>query len=187
MSFTREQLAQQIVDAGRFLYGRGWSPATSSNYSTRLSASEALLTGRQQKGSWDWTMYCHACPVPAWSRAKTVANLCPPSSQLAPEIGALRNPLVNARVLSRLTPQDFIDFEDYETAKGLQRYLDPRIPGARPIFDNDQDIGALATGAPGSTPIPIARYMIRVTALHLGCADDDALRQIEALIPLIAS
>jgi methylthioribulose-1-phosphate dehydratase len=44
MSLTREQLAQQIVDAGRFLYGRGWSPATSSNYSTRLSPTEALLT-----------------------------------------------------------------------------------------------------------------------------------------------
>jgi len=42
MSLTREQLVQPIVDAGHFLYGRGWSPATSSNYSTRLSPSEAL-------------------------------------------------------------------------------------------------------------------------------------------------
>ena len=41
---NREQLTRQIIEAGRFLYGRGWSPATSSNYSTRLSASEALLT-----------------------------------------------------------------------------------------------------------------------------------------------
>ncbi|MEE4462947.1 methylthioribulose-1-phosphate dehydratase, partial [Azotobacter chroococcum] len=37
MSLTRAQLAQQIIEAGRFLYGRGWSPATSSNYSARLS------------------------------------------------------------------------------------------------------------------------------------------------------
>lgn len=44
MSLTREHLAQEIIDAGRFLYGRGWSPATSSNYSTRLSPTEALLT-----------------------------------------------------------------------------------------------------------------------------------------------
>ena len=40
----REQLAQEIIDAGRFLYGRGWSPATSSNYSVRLSDSRLLLT-----------------------------------------------------------------------------------------------------------------------------------------------
>ncbi|NVL42811.1 methylthioribulose-1-phosphate dehydratase, partial [Pseudomonas syringae pv. actinidiae] len=39
---SREQLSQEIIEAGRFLYGRGWSPATSSNYSVRLSASEAL-------------------------------------------------------------------------------------------------------------------------------------------------
>ncbi len=40
----REQLAREIIDAGRFLYGRGWSPATSSNYSVRLSDSRLLLT-----------------------------------------------------------------------------------------------------------------------------------------------
>ena len=44
MSLTREHLARQIIDAGRFLYGRGWSPATSSNYSTRLGAEQALRT-----------------------------------------------------------------------------------------------------------------------------------------------
>ncbi|MCR3839286.1 methylthioribulose-1-phosphate dehydratase, partial [Pseudomonas aeruginosa] len=27
MNDNREQLTQQIIDAGRFLYGRGWSPA----------------------------------------------------------------------------------------------------------------------------------------------------------------
>ena len=41
---NRQQLAEEIIHAGRFLYGRGWSPATSSNYSARLSADEALLT-----------------------------------------------------------------------------------------------------------------------------------------------
>ncbi len=44
MNDTREQLTQQIIEAGRFLYGRGWSPATSSNYSARLAADRALLT-----------------------------------------------------------------------------------------------------------------------------------------------
>ncbi len=44
MTATREHLAQAIIEAGRFLYGRGWSPATSSNYSARLTDSEVLLT-----------------------------------------------------------------------------------------------------------------------------------------------
>ena len=42
MSLTCEHLAQEIIDAGRFLYDRRWSPATSSKYSTRLSPTEAL-------------------------------------------------------------------------------------------------------------------------------------------------
>ncbi|HIE5147837.1 TPA: methylthioribulose 1-phosphate dehydratase, partial [Pseudomonas aeruginosa] len=42
MNDNREQLTQQIIDAGRFLYGRGWSPATSSNYSARLDEQRAL-------------------------------------------------------------------------------------------------------------------------------------------------
>ena len=36
--------AQSIVDAGRFLYDRGWSPATSSNYSLRLNEDHAAIT-----------------------------------------------------------------------------------------------------------------------------------------------
>ena len=44
MPATRQHLSQAIIDAGRFLYGRGWSPATSSNYSARLTSAELLLT-----------------------------------------------------------------------------------------------------------------------------------------------
>ncbi|MFV3308927.1 class II aldolase/adducin family protein, partial [Pseudomonas sp. NY15181] len=44
MTDTRRSLTEQIIEAGRFLYGRGWSPATSSNYSARLAADRALLT-----------------------------------------------------------------------------------------------------------------------------------------------
>ncbi len=36
--------AQAIVDAGRFLYDRGWSPATSSNYSARLDHDHVAIT-----------------------------------------------------------------------------------------------------------------------------------------------
>ena len=31
MTASRDTLSQAIIDAGRFLYSRGWSPATSSN------------------------------------------------------------------------------------------------------------------------------------------------------------
>ena len=36
--------ADEIVDAGRFLYQRGWSPATSSNYSARIDDQHIAIT-----------------------------------------------------------------------------------------------------------------------------------------------
>ena len=125
MSLTREQLAQQIVDAGRFLYGRGWSPATSSNYSTRLSASEALLTvsgkHKGQLGVDDvlaTDLAGNSLEPGKKPSAETLLH-----TQLyrwRPEIGAvLHTHSVNATVLSRLTPADFIEFEDYELQKAF--------------------------------------------------------------------
>lgn len=43
MTAIREDLAQAIIEAGQFLYGKGWSPATSSNYSAGLASVEVLL------------------------------------------------------------------------------------------------------------------------------------------------
>src|SRR5438552_16396441 len=36
--------AQQIADAGRVLSARGWTPATSSNFSVRVDAGHAAIT-----------------------------------------------------------------------------------------------------------------------------------------------
>ncbi|MEC9084181.1 MAG: class II aldolase/adducin family protein, partial [Pseudomonadota bacterium] len=36
--------AQSIVEAGRVRYDRGWSPATSSNYSARIDGDHVALT-----------------------------------------------------------------------------------------------------------------------------------------------
>ena len=127
MSLTREHLAQEIIDAGRFLYGRGWSPATSSNYSTRLSPSEALLTvSGKHKGQLGLDdvlatdLSGNSLEPGKKPSAETLLH-----TQLyswRPEIGAvLHTHSVNATVLSRLTPQDFIEFEDYDYKSIIQR------------------------------------------------------------------
>lgn len=38
------QAARALCQAGRFLYQRGWSPATSSNYSSRISECHVAIT-----------------------------------------------------------------------------------------------------------------------------------------------
>ena len=189
MSLTREQLAQQIIDAGRFLYGRGWSPATSSNYSTRLSPSEALLTvsgkHKGQLGPDDvlaTDLAGNSLEPGKKPSAETLLH-----TQLyswRPEIGAvLHTHSVNATVLSRLTPGDSIEFEDYELQKAFSGVSTHESSVLVPIFDNDQDIARLAAKVqPWLEAHPdCVGYLIRGHGLYTwGARMSDALRQIEA-------
>lgn len=189
MSLSREQLAQQIVDAGRFLYGRGWSPATSSNYSTRLSPSEALLTvsgkHKGQLGVDDvlaTDLSGNSLEPGKKPSAETLLH-----TQLyswRAEIGAvLHTHSVNATVLSRLTPEAFIEFEDYELQKAFSGISTHESRVRVPIFDNDQDIARLAAKVqPWLDAHPdCVGYLIRGHGLYTwGAQMSDALRQIEA-------
>ena len=189
MSLTREHLAQEIIDAGRFLYGRGWSPATSSNYSTRLSPTEALLTvSGKHKGQLGMDdvlatdLSGNSLEPGKKPSAETLLH-----TQLyswRPEIGAvLHTHSVNATVLSRLTSQDFIEFEDYELQKAFSGVTTHESRVHVPIFDNDQDIARLAAKVqPWLDAHPdCVGYLIRGHGLYTwGARMSDALRQIEA-------
>ena len=189
MSLTREQLSLEIIEAGRFLYGRGWSPATSSNYSTRLSASQVLLTvsgkHKGQLGPDDvlaTDLAGNSLEPGKKPSAETLLH-----TQLygwRAEIGAvLHTHSVNATVLSRMTPGEFIDFEDYELQKAFCGVSTHESTVRVPIFDNDQDIARLAARVqPWLDAHPdCVGYLIRGHGLYTwGARMSDALRQIEA-------
>lgn len=189
MSLTREHLSLEIIEAGRFLYGRGWSPATSSNYSARLSATEALLTvsgkHKGQLGIDDvlaTDLSGNSLEPGKKPSAETLLH-----TQLyswRPEIGAvLHTHSVNATVLSRLTPGDGIEFEDYELQKAFSGVSTHESTVRVPIFDNDQDIERLAAKVqPWLEAHPdCVGYLIRGHGLYTwGARMSDALRQIEA-------
>ncbi len=189
MSLTREHLSQEIINAGRFLYGRGWSPATSSNYSTRLSASEALLTvsgkHKGQLGLEDvlaTDLAGNSLEPGKKPSAETLLH-----TQLYswnPQIGAvLHTHSVNATVLSRITAGDRIEFEDYELQKAFSGVSTHESKVLVPIFDNDQDIPRLAAKVqPWIEAHPdCVGYLIRGHGLYTwGACMSDALRQIEA-------
>lgn len=189
MSLTREHLSLEIIEAGRFLYGRGWSPATSSNYSARLSATEALLTvsgkHKGQLGIDDLLatdLSGNSLEPGKKPSAETLLH-----TQLyswRPEIGAvLHTHSVNATVLSRLTPGDSIEFEDYELQKAFSGVSTHESTVLVPIFDNDQDIERLAAKVqPWLEAHPdCVGYLIRGHGLYTwGARMSDALRQIEA-------
>ena len=189
MSLTREHLSQEIINAGRFLYGRGWSPATSSNYSTRLSASEALLTvsgkHKGQLGLEDvlaTDLAGNSLEPGKKPSAETLLH-----TQLYSwnaQIGAvLHTHSVNATVLSRITAGDRIEFEDYELQKAFSGVSTHESKVLVPIFDNDQDIPRLAAKVqPWIEAHPdCVGYLIRGHGLYTwGARMSDALRQIEA-------
>lgn len=189
MSLTREHLSLEIIEAGRFLYGRGWSPATSSNYSARLSATEALLTvSGKHKGQLgiDDVLATDLSGTSLEPGKKPSAETLLHTQLYSwrPEIGAvLHTHSVNATVLSRLTPGDSIEFEDYELQKAFSGVSTHESTVRVPIFDNDQDIERLAAKVqPWLEAHPdCVGYLIRGHGLYTwGARMSDALRQIEA-------
>ncbi|EIK95582.1 methylthioribulose-1-phosphate dehydratase [Pseudomonas sp. M47T1] len=189
MSLDRQQLARQIVDAGRFLYGRGWSPATSSNYSVRLSADQALLTvSGRHKGQLaeDDVLATDMAGISLEPGKKPSAEtlLHTQLYRWQPGIGAvLHTHSVNATVLSRLTPANRLVFEGYELQKAFTGITTHDCVVQVPVFDNDQDIARLATQVqPWLDEHPdCVGYLIRGHGLYTwGAQMSDALRQVEA-------
>ncbi|BBP82595.1 MULTISPECIES: methylthioribulose 1-phosphate dehydratase [Pseudomonas] len=186
---NRETLTREIIEAGRFLYGRGWSPATSSNYSARLSADQALLTvSGKHKGQLgeDDVLATDLDGISQEPGKKPSAEtlLHTQLYRWQPGIGAvLHTHSVNATVLSRLTLADSLVFADYELQKAFSGVSTHESQVLVPIFDNDQDIARLAAKVqPWLDAHPdCVGYLIRGHGLYTwGPRMSDALRQVEA-------
>ncbi|MCQ4287170.1 methylthioribulose 1-phosphate dehydratase [Pseudomonas stutzeri] len=189
MTATREHLSQAIIDAGRFLYGRGWSPATSSNYSARLTSAEALLTvSGKHKGQLTvddlLAVDMNGRSLEEGKKPSAETLLHTQLYRWQPEIGAvLHTHSVNATVLSRVCLSDSLVFADYELQKAFSGIATHEAQVVVPIFDNDQDIERLAARVqPWLDEHPdCVGYLIRGHGLYTwGAQMNDALRQIEA-------
>ncbi len=183
-------VAESIVSAGRALYERGWSPATSSNYSARLDSKHIAITvsGRHkgQLGAADvMVVDLQGRPVQSDCRASAETLLHTALYEVFPDTGAiLHTHSVNATVLSRLLPAgDSLKFEGYELQKAFEGIDTHETVVTVPVFENTQDIEALARETrewflehpeqPG--------YLIRGHGLYTwGRTMADCLRHLEA-------
>lgn len=186
---NRETLTREIIEAGRFLYGRGWSPATSSNYSARLSADQALLTvsgkHKGQLGEDDvLATDLDGISLEPGKKPSAETLLHTQLYRWQPGIGAvLHTHSVNATVLSRLTLSDSLVFADYELQKAFSGVTTHESQVEVPIFDNDQDIARLAAKVQPwlDAHLECVGYLIRGHGLYTwGPRMSDALRQVEA-------
>lgn len=182
--------SQQIIEAGRLLYSRGWSPATSSNYSARIDAGHLAITvSGRHKGQLTpedvMVVDLSGRPVQSGRKSSAETLLHTTLYELFPQVGAvLHTHSLTATVLSRLLrEQEAVRLRDYELQKAFEGVTTHAIELVIPIFDNTQDIPALAAASRQylrdhpATP----GYLIRGHGLYTwGRTMADCLRHVEA-------
>lgn len=151
LDFTRETLhrcARELILAGRAFHDKGWVPATSGNFSTRLSAGYAAVTasGRDKGALTDEDFVVvdlDGQPLDAARKSSAETLLHTALYRRFPAIGAvLHTHSLNATLLSR-RHGSALHLEGYELLKafpGIDSH-DTRL--VVPIFANDQDIARL--------------------------------------------
>ncbi len=166
---TSASARRALSDAGRWIDARGWCPATGGNFSSRLPSlrrDQSDLVETQPES------VIQRCVVTASGRHKgaltesdylevdlfgapLVSGLTVrPSAEtlvhvmlyrLSPEIGAiLHTHSIPNTVLSLIEPTSRLTIEGFEMQKSLSGQQDHTTPTTLEIFDNTQDMEALA-------------------------------------------
>jgi methylthioribulose-1-phosphate dehydratase len=147
--------ARQIVEMSHILYSRGWSPATSSNYSVRLDARHCAITvSGKDKGKLTeqdvMVVDLDGKPVSinheAPNRPSAETLLHTNLYHFDPAIGAvLHTHSVNATLLTLQRPgiTEF-HFDGYEIVKAFSGVTTHEHRFSVPVFANQQDIPVLA-------------------------------------------
>lgn len=188
------EASRALAAIGQRIYGNGWSPATSSNYSVRLNEQYAAVTqSGKDKGLLRETdiMAVDMQGQPASEGKPSAETLL--HTQLYrryPDVGAVLHTHSHAStVLTMHWPANSICLEGYELLKALHGYSTHQSRLVIPVFDNTQDIAALADDVDAAMDAGQAShaYLIRGHGLYTWAADlPTCYRQLEALEVLLA-
>ena len=186
--YALQEKAAQLVEAGRQLYARGWVPATSGNFSTRLGDGRIAVTvsgrhkGRLQE---DDIMVVDADgeALDASKRPSAETVLHTSLYRRCPDVGAiLHTHSMNATLLSRQRG-DAVVLEGYELLKALRGVKTHETRVTVPIFPNDQDIPRLARQVDAylDRQGSVYGYLIAGHGFYTwGASVEEALRHLEA-------
>ncbi|MFC6669149.1 methylthioribulose 1-phosphate dehydratase [Marinobacterium aestuariivivens] len=141
---------EDILDAGRWIDAQGWCPATGGNFSQRSGDNAALITASgRHKGHLTGQdllrvdLEGRVLDSDLRPSAETLLHCC--LYRLDAGIGAvLHTHSVNSTVLSRLTAGDWLEIEGFEMQKSLSGNLTHDEAIRIALFDNTQDMQALA-------------------------------------------
>jgi methylthioribulose-1-phosphate dehydratase len=140
--------ADELIAAGRFIDSKGWVPATSGNFSAKLSdGTIAITVSGKHKGHLqrDDIMLIDQSGASLDGQKPSAETLLHTALYLRyPQVKAILHPhSINATLAARLFKHEIV-LEDYELLKALAGIVthDSRI--TIPIFANDQNIPRLA-------------------------------------------
>jgi len=186
-----QRAAATIARVGRALYRRGWLPATSGNLSLRLDQSSCAITvSGRHKGrlTAEDSMRVDLAGAPLGPGRPSAETLLHTGLyRWSPDVGAVLHTHGPASTVLglRLAGRDRLTLAGYELLKAFAGVETHAARVSFPIFDNTQDIPALAdrVGAwlLGARP-PICGYLIRGHGTYVWGQDlDEACRHLEAL------
>ena len=145
-----EQAAEELCRYGRILYANNWSPATSSNYSVRLSADACALTSSgKHKGELTpadiLAVNMHGEPL-TQGKPSAETLLHTQLYQRDIQIGAvLHTHSPTVVLLSQIWAQDSLSITGWELQKAFAGETTHEGTVTFPIFANDQDIARLSS------------------------------------------
>lgn len=180
--------ARELVEAGRMLHSHGWVPATSGNFSARLSSELAAITASgRHKGLLTepdiMVVDMNGRPHNDARRPSAEILLHTMLYRRFPALHAvLHTHSVNATLLSRRSGDELL-LEGYELLKAFHGVTTHETRLTVPVFANDQDIPRLAAqvGEYLDAHDDVHGYLIRGHGLYTWGRDvAEALRHVEA-------
>lgn len=185
-----ERAVHDIIFAGREFSSRGWTPATSSNFSVRLSSELLAVTvSGKDKGALTpsdvMVVDMDGAPVNETRRPSAETLLHCHAYRSRPELGAVvhTHSLAQTVVSKLFATQGFVELGDYELLKAFSGTATHETSIRIPVFANTQDMHELATRIgehEKSSPIPHG-YLIDGHGIYTWGKDmAEARRQLDA-------
>lgn len=180
--------ADELIQAGAFIHAQGWVPATSGNFSARLSDSSLVITvSGRHKGRLSRTdlMRIDADGQSLDGRTPSAETLLHVALyQRFPDVHAVLHPHSPGAILATRLFDAEVVLENHELLKALNGIRTHETTVRVPIFPNDQIIPRLAAQVDAHLDAdPDTRaYLIAGHGFYTwGHTVEDALRHVEAL------
>jgi methylthioribulose-1-phosphate dehydratase len=180
--------AAELIEAGRFIHARGWVPATSGNFSARISGDEIAITvSGRHKGRLrpeDIMRVDGAGRSLDGGKPSAETLLHTALYSRFPSVGAVLHPHSPGAVLVSRLFEGALVLENHELLKALAGVASHETRVAIPIFANDQNIPRLAAQVEAylGQHEAVYGYIIAGHGFYTwGESVADALRHVEAL------